>query len=442
MVETRNQSLVKTSQRRFNIYIFLTLLLGLIFTTFTIISVAYNFQNIHAQKANSLATLVEAKDAITFVGDESDEENPVYLAKKGEFQKIKEADNTMRFLYLMGKKDGEIIFLVDSEIEDSEDYSPPGQVYDEASDLLKEVFATGKSGTEIESDRWGYWVTSFAPITDPETGEVVAVLGIDSDAYSQYFFQIAFYSLIPIIAFSFILFIIFSNKRLTYVQSKAIEEKNSILGILMHEVKTPITVIRWNTESVIENNYKVDDTFPTMVGDVYRSSVQIIERINNLVVANELTDQYKEKKEKHLLNDIVYEANKRHKIISNLYGLSISFTLDSEKVELECDKELMTTAMSNILLNLILYSDKNSSIIIGINCVDNKIQLSFEGKGTPIPKEELDSVFADYHHHNSFSQHTEATGLGLFLAKKIIERHNGTIEVKSEGTTTQFCITF
>ncbi len=65
----------------------------------------------------------------------------------------------------------------------STDYSPPGQVYSEASATLLNTFSSGKEITEGPlSDRWGTWVSGLFPITDPMTGKVVAVLGTDIDA--------------------------------------------------------------------------------------------------------------------------------------------------------------------------------------------------------------------------------------------------------------------
>ncbi len=79
--------------------------------------------------------------------------------------------------------DGSVAFLVDSDTPESEDYSPPGQAYPEASAILLNAFVSGKETTEGPlSDRWGIWVSGIVPIQDTKTGKVIALLGIDTDA--------------------------------------------------------------------------------------------------------------------------------------------------------------------------------------------------------------------------------------------------------------------
>jgi diguanylate cyclase (GGDEF)-like protein len=83
----------------------------------------------------------------------------------------------------MTRKNGEIIFLADAEPVSSPNYSPPGQVYYEATDLLRGVFVTKQPAVEgpVE-DRWGDWVSGLAPIVDSQTGDVIAIFGFDVSA--------------------------------------------------------------------------------------------------------------------------------------------------------------------------------------------------------------------------------------------------------------------
>jgi len=102
---------------------------------------------------------------------------------KAQLIKIKKLNKDARFVYLMGRKAGKILFLVDAEPPDSEDYSAPGDIYEEASPRLFEIFS--KMVPFVEGpfeDQWGEWVSGHAPIMDPQTGNVAAVIGIDISA--------------------------------------------------------------------------------------------------------------------------------------------------------------------------------------------------------------------------------------------------------------------
>jgi signal transduction histidine kinase len=117
-------------------------------------------------------------------GTEADLTSPSYISVKKEIMRVRFADPPIRFLYFMGQRpDGTIVFLVDSEPPESEDYSPPGQEYYEATDALQTVFVTNTEMTEGPvADRWGTWISGIIPVSDPGTGRVIAVFGMDVDA--------------------------------------------------------------------------------------------------------------------------------------------------------------------------------------------------------------------------------------------------------------------
>jgi hypothetical protein len=74
-----------------------------------------------------------------------------------------------------------VVFLLDSTDPSSSDYSPPGEVYEEATPELVRSFTTGEPFVEGPvTDRWGTWVSGLAPIKSG--GRVVAVMGMDVDA--------------------------------------------------------------------------------------------------------------------------------------------------------------------------------------------------------------------------------------------------------------------
>ena len=117
-------------------------------------------------------------------GTETDLVSADYQSLKEHMMKVKSTDPLIRFVYVLGQQpDGTVIFFIDSEPQGSEDYSPPGQVYPEASAILLNVFTSGNETTEGPvTDRWGTWVSGLVPIRDSQTGKVIAVLGTDIDA--------------------------------------------------------------------------------------------------------------------------------------------------------------------------------------------------------------------------------------------------------------------
>jgi PAS domain S-box-containing protein len=155
-------------------------------------------------RADLLQQAVLASRAVSFdqlavltaagsIGESAD-----YRVLKEQLTRINRVSVRSRFVYLLGRRpDGTVYFIADSELPGSKDYSPPGQIYQEASSVLHTVFQKARPDTEGPvPDRWGTWVSAFTPISDPSTGRTVAVLGIDVDA-SDWKWDIAVRSAIP-----------------------------------------------------------------------------------------------------------------------------------------------------------------------------------------------------------------------------------------------------
>ena len=131
-----------------------------------------------------LAETINHHHVKTLGGSGADLKNPVYIRLKEQFAAARQLNDKYRFLYLVGRRaDGKIFFFLDSEPIGAADESPPGQIYDEATDKWGRVFQTGQAHTEGPvTDRWGTFFSSMMPLVDPATKKVIAVLGIDIDA--------------------------------------------------------------------------------------------------------------------------------------------------------------------------------------------------------------------------------------------------------------------
>lgn len=133
--------------------------------------------------ALSAAVPLAPRQIASLTGSTADENKEEFINLKDQLARIRRANDKFRFVYIMALKDGGVVFLVDAEQPTSKDYSAPGDPYDEASSELLQAFETGEPFVEGSfKDQWGEWVSGHAPIFDPETGSVLALIGIDIDA--------------------------------------------------------------------------------------------------------------------------------------------------------------------------------------------------------------------------------------------------------------------
>jgi PAS domain S-box-containing protein len=131
-----------------------------------------------------VAQALNPEDIVSLSGTEADSESPTYHRLKQLLVLLRQLNEECRFVYVMGRRaDGDVFLFADSESPDSEDYSPPGQVYSEAGAVEARAFETGEPIVYgPTTDRWGTWVSAYVPVRDPRTSRVDAMLGMDIDA--------------------------------------------------------------------------------------------------------------------------------------------------------------------------------------------------------------------------------------------------------------------
>ncbi len=131
-------------------------------------------------RAETIAAGIDTHHLHNLSGQPGDITLDDYREIKINLQKTRKANPDSRFVYLMGFRNGQLFFYADSEDPSSPDYSPPGQIYSEASQTkinnsrLGIAFAEGPY-----TDRWGAWVSGYAPVKDPASNKVIGTVGID-----------------------------------------------------------------------------------------------------------------------------------------------------------------------------------------------------------------------------------------------------------------------
>jgi hypothetical protein len=120
-----------------------------------------------------------------------------YEHLKKQFYNIIVENDDCRFVYLTAIRNDRNVYLIDSEPPSSKDYSPPGEVYDGTDQ--SNIFSAGQSFVEgPKQDQWGIWISAFSPVIEPDTGKVIAVVGLDIKA-EYWSYEIAIDRLDPIL---------------------------------------------------------------------------------------------------------------------------------------------------------------------------------------------------------------------------------------------------
>ena len=121
-------------------------------------------------------------------------------------------------------------------------------------------------------------------------------------------------------------------------------------------------------------------------------------------------------------------------------NINLNSEIDHKLPSISADIALIDRALSNLIENALHYTPENGSIEVKVKKEKSTIRTSVADTGCGIPKSELAFIFERYFRgKKSGSITSESTGLGLPIAKKILELHESTIEVESkEGVGTKF----
>ncbi|ROR28722.1 two-component system sensor histidine kinase VanS [Mobilisporobacter senegalensis] len=217
------------------------------------------------------------------------------------------------------------------------------------------------------------------------------------------------------------------------------QRKSDLIVYLAHDLKTPLTsVIGYLT--LLRDEPQISEK----IREKYLSiSLDKAERLEDLINEffeitrfnlSNLTLELSRINLSRMLEQIAFEF----KPIFDTKNLQYSLEIEPD-MEIKCDTNKMERVFDNLIRNAINYSYENSTIHIIVKRVNDGIHMTFHNQGNTIPKEKLDRIFEQFYRlDSSRGTKTGGAGLGLAIAKEIIELHKGTITASSENENIEF----
>lgn len=220
------------------------------------------------------------------------------------------------------------------------------------------------------------------------------------------------------------------------------QQKNDLIVYLAHDLKTPLaSVIGYlnllHDERQISEELK--EKYLLVSLDKAQRLEDLIDEFFEIARYNlsKITLQYSKISLKRLLEMIIYEFQP----IVCEKNININLRL-AEDIVLKCDADKMQRVLDNLLRNAILYSFRGTDIDIMVITQNKNAVIRVTNHGNTIPKEKLERIFEQFYRVDvSRGTDSGGAGLGLAIAKQIVELHNGTITAKSEDEVVEFEVT-
>ena len=210
---------------------------------------------------------------------------------------------------------------------------------------------------------------------------------------------------------------------------------------ISHQLKTPLTSITIMLDNILDNPNMDIETRNGFIKDIYREITNINFFVQSLLKLSKFdadTITFNDKMEN--LKDIIDEAVKNVSILCDLKNIEIDIQKEKSP-QVFCDLKWQVEAVTNIIKNSVEHSKENSKVYISYdeNSMYSEIMIKDEGAG--IDKEDLKHIFERFYKAKNSSK--DSVGIGLALAKTIVEKDNGYITVDSEiGKGTTFYIKY
>ncbi len=211
--------------------------------------------------------------------------------------------------------------------------------------------------------------------------------------------------------------------------------KNEFLSIASHQLRAPISVIRGYASNILDGSYgavpkKLKEPFG-VIAESARTMAAAIEDYLNI----SRIEQGRMKYEKTSFNitQLAQGAVEELAVVAKAKKLSVLFTSDIQLLQVYADQPKVKQVLSNIIDNAIKYT-KKGSIDVRVEEHDGFARVSVIDTGVGLSKEAITHLFHKFTRaRGANAVNTTGTGLGLYVAKQLIEGHGGKIWVESEG---------
>lgn len=396
-----------------------------------------------ADRAATIATTLDAEKVIKLTSSTATN-SPDYTELKTKLNLLKQSNADARTVYLAGVKSSGIYAIVDSELPGSAYFVAPGQAYNNASKFSEGLFNSSTAFVEGPTrDDYGSLLSGLAPVIDLRTGKTVAVVGIDIDAagYKEAVTSAAAIPLLAALVFLVVLIIYELNRQR---QQRELRTRSELISIASHELRTPITGMRWAAESLLGTT--PDGPAKAMVSAMYDSIMNLqtgTEDILQLTRIASNRDQ-KLKLESVNLSNLLNEVCNTQRLAAQQKKVSVvmdgSWTPD---LMVTCDPTKIRRALHNIVDNAVKYTRQGTSVTIHYERTAKQHRIMVTDQGIGIPKDEQSRVLGGFYRaSNAKATGESGTGLGLYLTKVIMNQHKGDITFTSnEGQGTTFVLT-
>ena len=223
----------------------------------------------------------------------------------------------------------------------------------------------------------------------------------------------------------------FSNRQLQRLD----EAKNEFISMASHQLRTPLTSIKGYLDMMLEGDLgKITPTQRAVLREAFSSSERMVRLINDFLNVSRLqTGKFNIDKQKIDIAQILRDEVALLKVVADQRSVEMDLKIDKKVPLITADSEKIRQVMLNMIDNAIYYSNPHKKVIISLKNSNGAIEFTVKDSGIGVPKSEQANLFGKFFRGtNARKKRPDGTGVGLFLARKVILSHDGEMIFESE----------
>jgi len=216
--------------------------------------------------------------------------------------------------------------------------------------------------------------------------------------------------------------------RSIYKQMKLSQQQQNFMMAVTHELKSPIAAAKLNLETLRKHRLDEEKRFK-LLDNTIRETNRLDQLCNNILLASQMeSDRYKLFREDLNFSELLVNGVKEIKGRIATHSIQAHILPD---VWLNGDKFMLQIALNNLVENAAKYAPKNTVIDVRLEENAGQLRLVVKDEGPGIPVDERERIFLKFYRiGNENTRKAKGSGLGLFLTRRIVQQHGGTIIVK------------
>ena len=225
------------------------------------------------------------------------------------------------------------------------------------------------------------------------------------------------------------------------IENARLFQQSDLIAEFVHELRTPLASLSTATYLLLRPEMSHEQR-TQIVNNIHNETLRLNSLASSFLdLARLESGRVQFRKTRFSTADLIYEA--RDVMVSKAEEANIQIRVDvpSDMPILEADRDKIKQVLLNLLSNAIKYNRANGSVIITGDFTESDILICVQDTGLGIPEDSINHLFQKFYRVHEHENKATGTGLGLSICKKIVQGHNGRIDVKSKmGVGTSFTI--